>query len=91
MLEPDLEYRLSGYFYSQGENKKAIRSLEMVVDEPSTKEATRERAYFQLISVLAENRQIEGAQFRLRQFGETFPQSTLLQRAREISGVEPLL
>jgi len=85
MLEPDLEYRLSGIFYSQGENKKAIRSLEMVVDEPSTKEATRERAFFQLISVLAENRQIEGAQFRLRQFGETFPQSTLLQRAREIS------
>jgi membrane associated rhomboid family serine protease len=89
MLEPGLQYRLARIFHSQGNFESAARSLEMIIAEPTSSSAIREKAFFQLITILVEKGLGEAAQFRLRQFGEAFPQSTLLQRAQEISGVEP--
>jgi membrane associated rhomboid family serine protease len=85
MLEPGLQYRLARTFHSQGNFENAARSLEMIVAEPTDSAAIREQAFFQLISVLVEKGLGEAAQFRLRQFGEAFPQSPLLKRAQEIS------
>jgi membrane associated rhomboid family serine protease len=89
MLEPDLQYRLARNFHKQGDFEGAARSLEMVVAESATSNSTREQAFVQLITILAEKGLMEAAQFRCRQFGAAFPESTLLKRAREISKVEP--
>lgn len=85
MLEPSLQYRLARIFHSQGNFEGAARSLEMIVAEPTANDATREQAFSQLVSILAEKGLIEAAQFRCRQFGEAFPQSPFLKRAQEIS------
>lgn len=90
MLEPGLQYRLARIFHSQGNFEGAARSLEMIIVEPTTAGTIREQAFVQLITILAEKGLGEAAQFRCRQFGEAFPQSTLLKRARQISGLEPL-
>jgi len=85
MLEPGLQYRLARTFHKQGNFENAARSLEMILAEPAASVAIREQAFSQLITILAEKGLMEAAQFRLRQFGEAFPRSALLQRAREIS------
>lgn len=89
MIEPGLQYRLARVFHRQGNFENAARSLEMIIAEPTASSAIREQAFSQLIAVLAEKGLMEAAQFRTRQFGEAFPQSMLLQRARIISGLEP--
>jgi membrane associated rhomboid family serine protease len=73
MLSPDLEYRVAGILFSNGERKKAIRSLEMVVDEPSTSDGTRIKAFHQLIAILSEIGWHDKAKIRQRQFVEYFP------------------
>jgi membrane associated rhomboid family serine protease len=88
MLEPDLQYRLARTFHKQGNFEGAARSLEMVVAEPSTGSDVRERAFSHLVFILVEKGFMEAAQFRCRQFGEIFPQSALLTRAQEISGLQ---
>jgi hypothetical protein len=91
MLDPDLQYRLARTFHKQGNFEGAARSLEMVIAEPVTSKSTREQVFVQLITILAEKGLMEAAQFRCRQFGEAFPQSTLLKRAQEISKSMPQL
>ena len=83
MLEPDLQYRLAGIFYHLGEHEPAARSLEMVINEPSTSDDTRQRAFYQLVLLLAENNMLEAAHYRLRQFGEQFPGCELAKAAEE--------
>lgn len=81
MLEPDLQYRLAGIFYRQGDHEPATRALEMIVLEPSASDDTRQRAFYQLIIILAENNMLEAAHYRLRQFQEQYPESELLKAA----------
>jgi len=83
MLEPDLQYRLAGVFYRQDEHEPAARLLEMIVLEPSTSDGTRQRAFYQLVILLAENNMLEAAQYRLRQFTEQFPGSELAKAAED--------
>ena len=83
MLEPDLQYRLAGIFYLQGDHEPAARSLEMVILEPSTSDETRQRAFFQLVVLLAENNMLEAAHFRLEQFKEQYPQAELARAAED--------
>jgi membrane associated rhomboid family serine protease len=83
MLEPDLQYRLAGIFYHQGDHEPAARSLEMIILEPSSSDATRQRAFYQLIVLLAENNMLEAAHYRLEQFKEQFPQAELVQAAED--------
>lgn len=73
MLSPDLEYRIAGLLHSRGDKKKAIRSLEMVVDEPSTRDGTRFKAFHQLIPMLSEIGRHDKAKIRQQQFVECFP------------------
>jgi membrane associated rhomboid family serine protease len=82
-LEPDLMYRLSGILYQEGDHDSAARSLEKIVDRDSGSARLRERAFLQLISILAENNLYDAASFRLRQFTRKFPHSSLLASARE--------
>jgi membrane associated rhomboid family serine protease len=83
MIEPDLQYRLAGIFYRQGDHEPATRTLEMIILEPSASDDTRQRAFYQLVIILAENNMLEAAQYRLRQFKEQFPKSELLKAAEE--------
>lgn len=82
-LEPDLMYRLSAILYQEGDRDTAARALEMIVDRPAGAAPLRERAFLQLISILAENTMHDAASSRLRQFAEEFPRSRLLAAARE--------
>ncbi|MCU0237180.1 MAG: rhomboid family intramembrane serine protease [Acidobacteria bacterium] len=81
MLEAGLQYRLAGAFYRKGEHEPAARLLEAIVLEPSAGEETRQRSFFQLIVLLAENNMLEAAHYRLRQFREQFPDAPLVQAA----------
>jgi TolA-binding protein len=83
MLEPDLQYRLAGIFYRQGDHEPATRALEMIVLEPSASDDTRQRAFYQLVIILAENTMLEAAQYRLRQFEEQYPKAELLKAASD--------
>ncbi|MBE0665087.1 MAG: rhomboid family intramembrane serine protease [Candidatus Aminicenantes bacterium] len=89
MLEPDLQYRLAGVFYHQDDHEPAARSLEMVINEPSTNDDTRQRAFYQLVLLLAENNMLEAAHYRLQQFGEQYP-GCELAKAAELKFVEVL-
>ena len=89
MLEPDLQYRLAGIFYHQGDHEPAARSLEMVINEPSTSDDTRQRAFYQLVLLLAENNMLEAAHYRLQQFAEQYPGCDLA-KAAEVKFVEVL-
>ncbi len=82
-LESDLQYRLAGVFYRKGEHEPAARLLEALVAEPSAPDGTRQRAFFQLVVLLAENNMLEAAHYRLRQFRELYPASPLLQAAED--------
>jgi membrane associated rhomboid family serine protease len=81
MLAPDLQYALVRTFYNQGDLETTLRSLEMVIAEPSTSDPTRQQAFQQLITILAENNMLEAAHYRLRQFAEQFPGSDLVKTA----------
>lgn len=81
ILDPGLQYRLAGAFYHKGDHEPAARLLETVVLEPSANDETRQRSFFQLIVLLAENNLLEAAHYRLRQFREQFPDSPLVQEA----------
>lgn len=83
MLAPDLQYALARTFYRQGDLETTLRSLEMVVAEPSTSDPTRQQAFQQLITILAENDMLEAAHYRLRQFAEQFPGSELVKGAED--------
>ena len=83
MLDPDLQYRLAAIFYQQGDHEPAARALEMIILEPSAADDTRQRAFYQLIILLAENNMFEPAHYRLRQFGEQFPKSELVKAAED--------
>ena len=83
MLDPDLQYRLSSVFYKLGDHEPAARSLEMIILEPSANDDTRQRAFYQLIILLAENNMLEAAHYRLEQFREHFPESELVRTAEE--------
>jgi tetratricopeptide (TPR) repeat protein len=83
MLDPDLQYRLAAVFYQQNDHEPAARALEMVVMEPSASDDTRQRAFYQLIVLLAENGMIEAAHYRLGQFKEQFPRSELVKAAED--------
>ena len=83
MLEPDLQYRLAGVLYRQHDLEAALRALEMVISEPSANDQTRQNACSHLIAMLAENNMPAAAQFRLGQFKELFPQSTLLKMTED--------
>ncbi len=83
MLEPDLQYRLAGIFYRQGDHEPAARALERVILEPSASDGTRQRSFYQLIVLLAENNMLEAAHYRLRQFAEQFPGSEMVKAAEE--------
>jgi membrane associated rhomboid family serine protease len=83
MLDPDLQYRLAAAFYQQGDHEPAARALEMIILEPSSADDTRQRAFYQLIVLLAENDMLEAAHYRLRQFTEQFPKSELVKAAED--------
>ena len=83
MLDPDLQYRLAAVFYQQNDHEPAARALEMIVLEPSASDDTRQRAFYQLIVLLAENGMIEAAHYRLGQFKEQFPRSELAKAAED--------
>jgi membrane associated rhomboid family serine protease len=83
MLEPGLQYRLAGIFYRQDEHEPAARLLETIILEPSAGSDTRQRAFFQLIVLLAENNMLEAAHYRLEQFKEQFPDSELARAAED--------
>ncbi len=83
MLEPGLQYRLAGIFYRQDEHEPAARLLEAIVLEPSAGDDTRQRAFFQLVVLLAENNMLEAAHYRLEQFKEQFPKSELARAAED--------
>jgi membrane associated rhomboid family serine protease len=82
-LDPDLMYRLSGILYQEGDHEAAARSLESIVDGDCGAARLREKAFLQLISILAENNLQDAAFVRLRQFERTFPHSPLLASARK--------
>jgi TolA-binding protein len=83
MLDPDLQYRLAAVFYQQNDHEPAARALEMIVLEPSAAPNTRQRAFYQLVVLLAENNMLEAAHYRLRQFSELFPGSELAKAAED--------
>jgi membrane associated rhomboid family serine protease len=83
MLDPDLQYRMAAVFYGQNDHEPAARALEMIVLEPSAADDTRQRAFYQLIVLLAENNMLEAAHYRLRQFTEQFPRSELVKAAED--------
>ena len=83
MVEPDLQYRLAGIFYNLGDHEPAARSLEMVILEPSAGDETRQRAFYQLVVLLAENNMLEAAHYRLEQFKEQFPRAELAKAAED--------
>jgi membrane associated rhomboid family serine protease len=83
MLDPDLQYRLAAVFYQQNDHEPAARALEMIVLEPSAADDTRQRAFYQLIVLLAENNMLEAAHYRLQQFAEQFPKSELAKAAED--------
>jgi membrane associated rhomboid family serine protease len=83
MLDPDLQYRLAAVFYQQNDLEPAARALEMIVLEPSASDDTRQRAFYQLIVLLAENGMLEAAHYRLGQFTEQFPRSELAKAAED--------
>lgn len=83
MLEPGLQYRLAGIFYRQNDHEPAARLLETIVLEPSAPDDTRQRAFFQLVVLLAENNMLEAAHFRLEQFKEQYPGAELARAAED--------
>ncbi|MBN2345072.1 MAG: rhomboid family intramembrane serine protease [Candidatus Aminicenantes bacterium] len=83
MLEPELQYRLAGIFYRNDDHEPAARMLEAIILEPSANPDTRQRSFFQLIVLLAENNMLEAAHYRLGQFREQFPGSDLVQAAED--------
>ena len=83
MLDPDLNYRLAAAFYKQDDHEPAARLLEAIVLEPSASDDTRQRAFFQLIVLLAENSMLDAAHFRLEQFKEQFPGAELAKLAED--------
>ena len=83
MVEPDLQYRLAGIFYRQGDHEPTARALEMVILEPSASDDTRQRAFYQLVVLLAENNMLEAAHYRLEQFKEQFPRAELAKAAED--------
>jgi membrane associated rhomboid family serine protease len=83
MLDPELQYRLAGIFYRLGDHEPAARLLEAIILEPAAGDETRQRAFYQLIVLLAENNMLEAAHYRLGQFREQFPRSTLVQAAED--------
>ena len=83
LLDPGLQYRLAGAFYRKGDHEPAARLLETIVLEPSANDETRQRSFFQLIVLLAENNMLEAAHYRMRQFREQFPDAPLVQAAED--------
>lgn len=83
MLEPGLQYRLAGVFYLKGEHEPAARLLEALILEPAVSGETRERSFFQLVILLAENNMLEAAHYRLEQFRGQFPGSPLVRAAED--------
>ena len=83
ILDPGLQYRLAGAFYRKGDHEPAARLLETIVLEPSANDETRQRSFFQLVVLLAENNMLEAAHYRLQQFREQFPDAPLVQAAED--------
>lgn len=83
MLDPELQYRLAGAFYKENDHEPAARLLEAIILEPSAPDGTRQRAFYQLVVLLAENNMLEAAHFRLGQFKEQFPAAELAKAAED--------
>ncbi len=83
ILDPGLQYRLAGAFYRKGDHEPAARLLETIVLEPSANDETRQRSFFQLVVLLAENNMLEAAHYRMQQFREQFPDAPLVQAAED--------
>ena len=83
ILDPGLQYRLAGAFYRKGDHEPAARPLETIVLEPSANDETRQRSFFQLVVLLAENNMLEAAHYRMQQFREQFPDAPLVQAAED--------
>ncbi len=82
ILDPKLQYRLAQVLHREGDMETAMRSLELIADEPSVQGYLRERAWSQLVTMLQEAGLHGPARHRLEQFAVAFPKSPLLQAAQ---------
>lgn len=82
ILEPKLQYRLAQVLHRQGDMEAAMRSMELIADEPSVQGYLRERALSQLVTMLHEAGLYGPTRHRIEQFAVAFPMSPLLQAAQ---------
>jgi membrane associated rhomboid family serine protease len=84
VFEPKLTLRLASLYLRQGDTGMAASVLSSVCDDERTTPAELEKALYQYTVTLAKLREIDAAQMALQRFSQTFAESSLLPKLREV-------
>ncbi|QOX79873.1 rhomboid family intramembrane serine protease [Trichlorobacter lovleyi] len=82
IVEPEIQYRIAGIIYQQGDIDMASRILEQIASHPDTDHSLREQAHFLCAKMLEEMGLHEAAQGFWTTFRKRFPQSDMYATAR---------
>jgi membrane associated rhomboid family serine protease len=84
VFEPKLTLRLASLYLRQGDTGMAASVLSSVCDDERTTSSELEKALYQYAVALAKLREIDAAQMALQRFSQTFAESSLLPKLREV-------
>ncbi|MBE0503541.1 MAG: rhomboid family intramembrane serine protease [Desulfuromonadales bacterium] len=84
VFEPKLTLRLASLYLRQGDTGMAASVLSSVCDDERTSVSELEKALYQYVVALAKIREIDAAQAGLQRFSQTFAESSLLPKLREV-------
>ena len=84
VFEPKLTLRLASLDLRQGDTGMAASVLSSVCDDERTTASELEKALYQYAVTLAKLGEIDAAQMALQRFSQTFVESSLLPRLREV-------
>lgn len=84
VFEPKLTLRLASLYLRQGDTGMAASVLSSVCDDERTTSAELEKALYQYAVTLAKLGEIDAAQMALQRFSQTFAESSLLPKLREV-------
>jgi membrane associated rhomboid family serine protease len=84
VFEPKLTLRLASLYLRQGDSGMAASVLSSVCDDERTTSPELEKALYQYCVTIAKLGEIDEAHMALKRFSETFPESSLLVKLREV-------
>lgn len=84
VFEPKLTLRLASLYLRQGDTGMAASVLSSVVDDEGATPQELEKALYQYCAAIAKLGQLDEAHMALKRFADTFPESPLLPKLREV-------